>query len=175
MRVLAAAVLAGCAVTAQAQDVLGLHALPNAGYDLGYGAPTAGLGLEAGWNPAGAPVTVHLRASVDAVFVESLPFGPVTRHPTIVVYQPDPQDASVVRYGVEVVGRWAGAPLPARPYAKVGLALEDERVRLEDGVLTYSRADAAAGLGLEAGRLYVEGTHGLGDASRRRVVVGVRL
>lgn len=174
MRPFAVALLAISAAPAFAQ--LTGSILPNAGYDLGYSAPTVGLGLEVGWNPPSAPVTVHMRASGDVVFVESLPFGDPFFGPTIVVVQPEPiQDESVIRLGLEAVGRWEHAPLPVTPYAKAGLVLEDERARWADMTLSYRQPGATVGLGLEVGRVYLEGTHGFGDASRRRLAIGVRL
>ncbi|MGB3543404.1 hypothetical protein [Rubrivirga sp.] len=164
MRLLLAFVLT--AATAASQ----VHVRPNAGYDIAYGAPSAGIGLEAGWS-VGPAASLGLRVSGDAVFVDDLPFA--------VAFYSDATsegvgDASVYRLGLEVVGYW-DRPGRLRPYAKAGLVTELERIARPDLEVQSAWTDAVAGLGLEVGRVYLEGTHGFGDASRRRVAVGVRL
>lgn len=171
MRTLATVVLAALTAAPVLAQVE-VHALPNLGYDAGYGAPSVGLGLEADWAPTGSPIAVALRPSADYVFADKIPYA--------VPYGADTGDVlgreySVLRLGAEALVHWRTAPLPVVPYAKVGLARETERVRRPDAAFDYTTLDGVAGLGLVWGRLYVEGTHGFGDASRNRVALGVRL
>ena len=146
--------------------------LPNTGYDIGYGAATLGLGAEVGWTAPDSPVTIALRPSLDYVFVDRIPYA--------VPYQGGAGDVlgreyGVVRFGAEAVVHWRTAPGPVVPYVKVGLAREVEQIRTDDVQFDYAATDGVAGLGASWGRLYLEGTHGVGDASRNRLAIGVRL
>lgn len=145
-----------------------VSALPNAGYDFGYGGPTVGVGLETGIRIPVLPISLALRSSGDVVLVDELPFNRSN-----LLAEAEGGDAYVLRLGAEVIGRWERRLLA--PYAKVGFVRELETVSSPRGRFQFVDVDAVAGLGLEVGRIYVEGTHGFGDASRRRLAVGVRL
>ena len=168
MRALAlAALLAAPPALAQVQ----VRALPNAGYDLGYDGPTVGLAVEVGGAPAGWPVRFALRPSADLVLDHDL----VLAQPLASGLGDAVGRNGVVRFGGEVVGLWERAPLPAVPYAKAGVVAELERVTSFDTRVDRWEAGPVVGLGVAGRRLFVEGTHGFGDASRRRVTVGLRL
>ena len=165
---LALALVAAVPAAAQVQ----VRVLPNAGYDAGYDGATVGLGVEVGWAPVGAPVRFALRPSADVVLDHDL-----------VLAQPYAAGGAgavvgengVVRLGGEAVGLWERAPLPFTPYAKAGAVAELERATSGDIQVDRWEVGLVVGLGLAARRVFVEGTHGFGDASRGRVAVGLRL
>ena len=169
MRTLLAAAVLVLAAPAGAQ--VQVRVLPNAGYDIGYDGATVGLGVEVGWAPAGAPVRFALRPSADVVLDHDL----VLAQPYATGVGAVVGENGVVRLGGEVVGLWERAPLPFTPYAKAGVVAELERITSGDLQLDRWESGPVVGLGLAARRVFVEGTHGFGDASRRRVVVGLRL
>ena len=167
---LAAALLCAAATPGLAQ--VGVRVLPNAGYDIGYDGATVGLGIEVGWRPPGSPVRVALRPSADLVLdhdlVLAVPYAGGGAGDLV-------GTNGVVRLGGEVVGLWERAPLPVTPYAKAGVVAELERITSGDVQVDRWETGPVVGLGLAARRVFVEATHGFGDASRRRVVVGLRL
>lgn len=148
-----------------------VRGLANAGYDIGYGAPSLGAAAEAVWAPSGAPIQLALRPSADVVLTEAVPVA--------VTYGSDSPyvgyEGNVVRLGAEVVGRWSRSAWPVVPYLKAGVAFESVSARSGDVISPQEKADAVAGAGVSWRRLYVEGTHGFRDVSRNRLAVGVRL
>ena len=166
MRTLLAALVAvtilyGPTVNAQA------HARASAGFDDGYQAPSVGIALEATLPAPRSSVTAGVRISGDVVLTDRLPYGRA--------FAGDGRagvEADVYRLGLEAIV-YGARVRGLRPYGKAGIVSEFVQVPI-DIAASAGWTDAVAGLGLEVGRLYIEGTHGFGDVSRRRLAVGIQ-
>jgi len=143
------------APTAQAQ----FSFFPYVGYDLGYNdggdGPLLGLGVEVPVTPSLLPVAAKIRASAETTFISEDNF-------------------SVVRFNGDAIVRLAAPTLPVSPYAKVGVIVE--RITNSNPNPSVSMTEIGAGLGAGAvfGKLFAEGTLGLGDVSDFRFAVGFR-
>ena len=150
-----------------------VRALPAVGYDVGFGAPTLGLGVEVGWRPPGAPVRLAVRPSAEAVLD-----GP---HVDDSLF---PQGAfgsrsvgrrreGLFRVGAEVVAGWDRRSVA--PYATVGVVGELQRARTPDTQVDGWERGLSVGAGVAVRRVFIEGALGVGEVSPSRVRVGVRL
>ncbi|MCH8031317.1 MAG: hypothetical protein IIB09_05825 [Bacteroidetes bacterium] len=145
------------AIPAQAQ--LGFSFFPYVGYDLGSDGggdgPLLGLGVEVPVTPSLLPVAAKIRASAETTFISEDNF-------------------SVVRFNGDAIVRLAAPTLPVSPYAKVGVIVE--RITNSNPAPSVSMTEIGAGLGAGAvfGKLFAEGTLGLGDVSDFRFAVGFR-
>lgn len=151
---------------------------PTAGYDLDTDAPAIGLGVEVPLTPVRRAAALSLRPSAEYVFATSPAVDYGYGSPYISIYTPfeTPQTSDVhfLRLGVDLVGRTRIPGVPVAPYAKAGLTLERT---LYDGLLgpdSDTNLGATAGLGVEARRVFVEGTVGTAAVSTARLAVGVR-
>ena len=170
MRLLLAAVLLLAAPPAFAQ--VAVRALPSAGYDLGFGAPTVGLGVEVEWSRL--PVRLALRPSaevlLDGPYVDASmwPHGGAFGGPSV-----GRRREGLARVGVEAVVGWAGRPVA--PYATVGVVGELQRARTRDTQTDGWERGLSVGAGVALRRAFAEGALGIGEVSPARLTVGLRL
>ena len=120
----------------------------------------------------GSAVTAALRPSADYVIGPTLFYA--SPRSVGIATLPVSERSAVYRVGLEAV---VALPRPRlSPYAKAGVVGEYEWLTNSGTVrVDELTGGAVAGVGVAAGWAYVEGTFGFGDASRRRVALGVRL
>jgi len=145
------------AVPAQAQ--LGFSFFPYVGYDAGNDGggdgPLLGLGVEVPVTPSLLPVAAKVRASAETTFISEDNF-------------------SVVRFNGDAIVRIAAPALPVSPYAKVGVIVERVTNSSPEPSVSNTEIGAGLGAGVILGKLFGEGTLGLGDVSEFRFSVGFR-
>lgn len=191
MRLLLALGVAVLVAAAPASAQVEARALLNAGYDVGFGAPSVGAAGEVTWAPARSGVRVGVRVLADYVALAQTAFPGQDVDGDLFGRQ-----SSALRTGVAAVARWEGAPLPVAPYVQYGLAWEEtwEHFPVTDPdpadapgwpsirSSSTSGLTAFSGLGLSWRAAYVEAAYGVAVRSYARpnvgggrVAVGVRL
>lgn len=143
--VLAAAVLA-LAAPSRAQISL----VPMVGYDIDYGAPMVGGGVELALPSGLLPFRTAIRPSAEYIFRDGNSSNGDAR----------------IRLNGDLIGRVAVVGVPFRPYGKAGIAFESASFDKEKLGLNL-------GVGAEFDRLLVEATAGFG-VSAARIAVGYR-
>ena len=132
---------------------------PYIGYDLGYNdaldGPLIGLGLEVPVTPSLLPVAAKVRASAETTLIGE-------------------DNVSVIRFNGDAVVRLAAPALPVSPYAKAGVIVERITNSNPDPSVSNTEIGAGLGAGVILGKLFAEGTLGLGDVSDFRFAVGFR-
>jgi len=132
---------------------------PYVGYDLGSDGggdgPLLGLGVEVPVTPSLLPVAAKVRASAETTFISEDNF-------------------SVIRFNGDAIVRIAAPALPVSPYAKVGVIVERVTNSNPDPSISNTEIGAGLGAGVILGKLFAEGTLGLGDVSDFRFSVGFR-
>ena len=132
---------------------------PYAGYDIGYNdggdGPLIGFGIEVPVTPSLLPVAAKVRASAETTFVGEDNF-------------------SVIRFNGDAIVRIAAPAAPVSPYAKAGVIVERITNSNPDPSISNTEVGAGLGAGVIVGKLFGEGTLGLGDVSDFRFTVGFR-
>ena len=105
--------------------------------------------------PSLLPVAAKVRASAETTFISEDNF-------------------SVVRFNGDAIVRLAAPTLPVSPYAKAGVIVERITNSNPDPSVSNTEIGAGLGAGVVFGKLFAEGTLGLGDVSDFRFAVGFR-
>ena len=164
--------LVACAAGAADAQVQ-VRALPAVGYDVGFGAPTLGLGVEVGWRPPGAPVRLALRPSAEALLDGPDVDDSLFPHGAFGSRSVGRRREGLFRVGAEVVAGWDRRAVA--PYVTAGVVGELQRARTPDTQTDGWERGVSVGAGVAVRRVFVEGALGVGEVSPSRVRVGVRL
>ena len=171
MRLLPLLALVACVAPAGAQ--VQVRALPSAGYDVGFGAPTVGLGVEVGWRPPGLPIRLAVRPSAEALLdgpdVDESQFP----HGAFGARSVGRRREGLFRVGAEAVAGWGRGAVS--PYLTAGVVGELQRSRTPDTQTDGVERGVTLGAGLAVRRAFVEGALGVGEVSPSRLRVGLRL
>ena len=145
----------GAATPLAWRSVPHIYPLPPCVSDGGGDGPLLGLGVEVPVTPSLLPVAAKVRASAETTFISEDNF-------------------SVVRFNGDAIVRLAAPTLPVSPYAKAGVIVERITNSNPDPSVSNTEIGAGLGAGVILGKLFAEGTLGLGDVSDFRFAVGFR-